>query len=107
MRAKIKFVADVVRWFDWYNGNTYHSVRVQRCRDGAVLVCPMTYGYSDHYRQTALEAMAAAKWLPVAYRGDNDNGSPKWMCYERDNGYPISWHVSDSTKRDCKANGEE
>jgi hypothetical protein len=104
-RMKIKFIATAVRWFDRYNGNTYHSVRVTRCRDGKTLTVPFSYGYGDHYRQSALEAMARAKWLPVKYRGRCDNGSHHAFCYERENKYPIHWNVSDGLKRDCIANG--
>ena len=97
----IKYIAHGARWFDRSAGNTYHSVRVTRCRDGAQIVCPMEYGYEDAYRQTALAAMAAAKWLPVKYRGRGDA-----VCFERENNYPIDWNVTDGTKRDCIANGE-
>jgi hypothetical protein len=102
---KIKFIAKAVRWFDRHNGNTYHSVMVTRFRDGKTLAAPFTYGYGDSYRQSALEAMASAKWLPVKYRGRHDNGSHHAFCYERDNKYPIQWNVSDGLKRDCIANG--
>jgi hypothetical protein len=95
----IKFTAVVCRWFDKVNGNTYHSVRIGRHRDASVLVCPFTYGYGEHYRQTALAAMAEAKWLPVKYRGDEQ------YRYEQNNNYPILWIVSDGLKRDCVANG--
>ena len=95
------------RWFDKAIGNTYHSVRITRTRDGKTILCPFQYGYGDHYRQTALEAMARAKWIPVKYRGRNKNGSSEAMGYERENEYPIDWNVSDGLKRDCIANGED
>ena len=102
----IKFNAHGARWFDKVNGNTYHSVRVTRCRDGATIVCPFQYGYEDAYRQTALKAMAEAKWLPVKYRGKSDTGFPLNYHYEMDHNYPIDWNVTDVLKRDCIANGE-
>ena len=95
----IKFTAHAARWFDRQNGNTYHSVRVTRCRDGVTIACPMQYGYGDCYRQTALVAMSKARWLPVKYRNGNE------CQYERENNYPIHWDVSDGLKRDCIANG--
>ena len=101
MKRRIKFIAHAARWFDRQNGNTYHSVRVTRCRDGKVISCPMEYGYIDCYRQTALAAMAKAKWLPLAWR-ERD----KVYTYERENGYPIDWNVADGLKRDCERNGE-
>ena len=102
----IKFTAHACRWFDRANGNTYHSVRITRCRDGATLTCPFQYGYGDCYRQTALEAMAKAKWLPVKYRGHAAHGGSNAFYYERENNYPIFWSVSDGLKRDCIANGQ-
>lgn len=97
---KIKFIATAVLWFDRVNGNTYHSVMVTRCRDGKTLAVPFRYGYGDSYRQSALDAMASAKWVPAKYRGRHA------YCYERDNKYPIQWNVRDGSKRECKANGE-
>ena len=102
MERKIKFVCNAVKWFDKVNGNTYHSVQITRCKDGKVLYCPYTYGYGDHYRQTALEAMALNEWLPSGYQ----TGSNLWG-YERENNYPIEWIVSHGPKRECIANGKE
>lgn len=100
MKARtVKFIAYGARWFDKTAGNTYNSVRIVRLKDNAVLCVPFGYGYGEHYRDRALEAMAAAKWLPVEYRGENTR------LYERDNNYPIAWSVTDGLKRDCIANG--
>jgi len=88
------------RWFDRGNGNTYHSVNVTRFLDNKTIVHPMTYGYGDHFRQTALETMYKAGWLPKEYNKDN------WYQFERDNDYPIIWEVSDGLKRDMVANGK-
>ena len=99
---KIRYIGNAVRWFDRVNGNTYHSVNVTRTKDGKTIYAPMQYGYGDCYRQSALEAMAKAKWLPKQYRENND-----YMVYERENNYPIQWNVSDGLKKDCKRNGGE
>lgn len=103
---KKKFTVIACRWFDKVNGNTYHSVRITRHSDGKVIACEWCYGYGTSYEQTALEAMAKNKWLPVKYRGQNDNGSKKCYLYSRENNYPIIWNVSDGLKRDMVANGE-
>ena len=103
----IRFTATAVRWFDKVNGNTYHSVRIVRHRDGAVLYCPWQYGYGEQYRYTALETMARAKWLPPKYREPQPQGGLNVFGYERENNYPILWLVSDGLKRDCVANGQE
>jgi len=95
---KIRFVCHAVRWTDKVNGNTYHSVRVTRCKDGATVNSSMQYGYGEQYRQTALNLMGNVRWLPVAYRGKDS------YLYERENNYPIQWIVTDGLKRDCIAN---
>lgn len=102
---KIQYTARACRWFDKVNGNTYHSVKIMRCADGAVLACPWQYGYGDSYRQTALAAMGKAGWLPEQYRGV-DGCCDDAYGYERENSYPIAWNVSDGLKRDMVANGE-
>ena len=105
---KIKFTCRAVKWSDKINGNTYHSVRITRCKDGKTIVGlhqPYQYGYEDQYRYTALAAMEKSKWLPPKYRGNNDNGFPKSAAYERENNYPIQWIVSEGLKRDMIANG--
>jgi hypothetical protein len=101
----IKFVARACRWFDRQNGNTYHSVHITRLRDNKILTCPMQYGYDEHYRQTALEAMEKAKWLPPRFRGRDDRGCWLPHFYERESNYPILWTVHDGLKRDCVTNG--
>lgn len=95
---KIKFVVDAVKWFDKVNGNTYHSIRATRCEDGAVIAHEWTYGYGNHYQQTALEAMAKAGWLPKKYQKE------QWS-YESENNYPILWNVRHGLKREMIANG--
>ena len=96
---KILFTVIAKRWFDRINGNTYHSVRCVRHKDSKIIVGQFQYGYGDCYRQTALEIMCDAKWLPKQYNREN-----MWR-YERENNYPILWDVSDGLKKDCIANG--
>ena len=95
---KIKFICNAVKWFDKVNGNTYHSVRVTRCKDGKVIATPYQYGYGDHYRQTAWELMLENKWIPKKY-------ACQLYLFDRENDYPIDWNVSHGLKRDCIANG--
>ena len=94
-----EYTIEAVRWFDKVNGNTYHSCRITRHKDGAELACPLQYGYGDQYRQTALSAMVEAGWLKgydkeTVYR------------YERENDNPIVWIVSDGLKREAIALAE-
>jgi hypothetical protein len=92
---KVQFTCDAVRWFDKVDGNTYHSVKVTRHEDGAIVVGHFQYGYGEQYKQTALDAMLTAKWLPEQYNKDN------LYMYTRENDYPILWNVYDGLKRDC------
>jgi hypothetical protein len=107
MERTIKFTANARRWRDKINGNTYHSVRITRHRDGATLVCPFTYGYGEQYRYTALDVMAKAGWIPDKYNMKQPQGGTDCIMYERENNYPILWNVSDGLKRDCVANGKD
>ena len=98
---QIKFTCTAKKWFDKVNGNTYHSVRVTRHKDGAVIVGQFQYGYGESYKGTALAMMAKARWLGKIKYQDFD----KQFQYERKNNYPILWTVSEGLKRDCVANG--
>lgn len=98
-KRQIKFIVRACRWFDKVNGNTYHSVRITRCSDSAQIGSPLTYGYGDAYRQTALSLMLKEGWIT----GYTDTTA---YNYERDNNYPIYWDVVDTTLRETKLNGE-
>ncbi len=98
MERKIDFLVNAVKWFDKINGNTYHSVRITRTSDGAILKSfPIVYGYGDHYRQTALDLMAANNWIDAKYKNHA-------FQYERENNYPIQWEVRNGLKKEMKQN---
>lgn len=110
---KIEFVCKAVKWFDKVNGNTYHSVRITRCSDGQIAFGEFEYGYGDQYRQTALTAMEKAGWFrnikrkaEGIVRGKVDYTPETLYLFERENGYPIEWIVSEGLKRECIANGK-
>ena len=103
--SKIQFVAHGQKWRDGVNGNTYHSVRITRTGTGETIAVPMRYGYGDHYRQTALEAMLGAGWIPAKYGKKHPRGCTDLPRFERDNDYPIQWTVTHGLRRDCVANG--
>jgi len=96
---KIQYVAHGVKWFDKVNGNTYHSVRITRCADGAIIAAPFQYGYGDQWQWTAIEIMLNSSWLPSKYNKDNS------YLFERENNYPISWNCRNGLKKECVANG--
>ncbi len=108
---KIEFTCIVKKWFDRVNGNTYHSVRVIRHKDNAVVVGQFQYGYDEHYKQTALNIMFEAGWL----KNYRQKTSPKkgfrfthanLFMFLRENNYPVLWTVTTGLKRDCIENGK-
>jgi len=103
---KYQFTVIGIRWFDKVNGNTYHSVKIVNNLTGKIINSPMQYGYGNTYRQTALERMLEAGWIPEKYGIKNTNGSSNLYQFERDNYYPIYWTVFDGLKRDCINNRE-
>jgi hypothetical protein len=112
-----KFTVIAVKWFDMVNGNTYHSVRCVRHKDGVCVFGTFRYGYGDHYKQTALDEMFDAGWFKNYKRkvlaGSTVSDKTKLVSYrrpmlcllEREQDYPILWTVSAGLKRDCIANG--
>ena len=96
---KILYTCIAYKWFDKINGNTYHSVRITRHSDNKTIVHPLTYGYGEHYRQTAIETMVKNGWIPEKYNNT-------LYLFERENNYPILWHVFEGLKRDCVSNGK-
>ncbi len=51
-----KYIVEGKRWFDGMN--TYHTVVITNARTGKVIYSSgFTYGYGDHWKQTALEAL--------------------------------------------------
>ena len=93
-----KFTVIAKKWLDKINGNTYHSVRITRHKDGKTIAQGLTYGYSDHYRHTALILMKESGWIKFPENNLH--------LYERENDYPIIWEVSEGLKRDCTENGK-
>ena len=87
------FVKTVLRHDE---GNTYHSCAIET--DGATIYAPFQYGYGTQYKYTALEALKEAGLISCEH-----NEVCRW---ERDNGYPIEWSVSEGTQTECKANGK-
>jgi len=50
------------RWFQKTYGNTYHSVIIH-FSDGGSEYLPVTYGYGDHYIETALQWLQEHNYL--------------------------------------------
>lgn len=99
---KIKFIVHGARWFDKINGNTYHSARITRVRDGKMICVPWQYGYGNQYEYTAFEAMQKVGWIP---KKDKDGDSLHLNAYLHENNYPILFSVTDGLKRDMIVNG--
>lgn len=94
---KIKYICETVEWRDKVNGNTYHTCRITRTRDGKTIASKFTYGYGNHYRQTAITYMVHCKWIPTKYKE-----TP--FLFERENDYPIYWTTRQGLKRECLDN---
>ena len=69
------------RWFDRINGNTYHSVKVYT--DNKLLdSIDFTYGYGDHYIQSATKLLIKHNIISVIQGMDY---IPLWkFCNEND-----------------------
>lgn len=50
-----KVVVEGRRWFQKLYGNTYHTVKVSV--DGETFYSDITYGYENHFEQTAIEVL--------------------------------------------------
>ena len=81
----IKFIVHVKKWFDKYNGNTYHAVRIIKIEDRNKLYCSWEYGYGTQYRVTAIDKMVKARWIHKKYKHKGTSN------YEYENDYPIYW----------------
>jgi len=72
-------------WFDKINGNTYHAVRIEA--NGKVIgQIPITYGYENHYQQTALE------WLK-GYELVNEETKNLWELRNEIDVYWVSYYT--------------
>jgi hypothetical protein len=97
---KIKFIVHVKEWFDKANGNSYFSARITKTNNSDTLTVPFAYGYGDHSRFVAIEAMAGAGWIPAKYKKDP-------YAYEREKNYPIHFIKEETKQAECKAWGLE
>lgn len=103
---KIKFIVEVVKWRSKKDNNAYHSVRITRTLDGAVIVGTFPpYEYGDGYKDTALSSMAHHGWIPEKYCGRHTNWMPRYLEYERLEGNPIKWVIKNGRKKEMIENG--
>lgn len=65
------------RWFQKTYGNTYHAVRV--IVNGEEIISNVTYGYGDHYKETARQLLES--------NGFEVPESLKFNRYLHDNGF--------------------
>ena len=82
------------RWFERTNGNTYHSVSVER-NGKHVGYAPFTYGYGEQYLETAYRLIKKTK----GFRGQKDSWAFRRHMQDHRNQYVVT--VSDvSSKKD-------
>lgn len=80
------------RWFDKTYGNTYHSCIVL-VNGEQIGKCPFTYGYGDHYLQTAEDILWKVYKRPAGY------SEHYHITYLRDFGIKVNYFVSDVQRR--------
>ena len=69
----IKFYVTTQRWTDRVNGNTYHAVQIENLKTGkTIFKSGFTYGYGDHYRQTAIDYLIKRKLLKASNRYNHE-----------------------------------
>jgi hypothetical protein len=105
MCTKIKTLDITAKqWFDKVNGNSYFSARVTvnyAQDDEKTIYVPFQYGYGDHYRTVAFEALQKNGIIPPLqlmrsdWRYYQDNGiiarhSKQEKCLKRD---VIAWGI--------------
>jgi hypothetical protein len=56
-KKQIKYVAEVFKWFDKVNGNTYHAVNLYNLNNDLILSSGLCYGYGEHFKQTLKKEM--------------------------------------------------
>lgn len=89
----IKYIAVAVEWFDRVNGNSYHSVRMTRISDNAIIKSqPLVLGYGDKYRETAIVLMAENGWIDGRYKKEP-------YQFESDANYPIFWSMTRNARK--------
>ena len=65
----IKYIIEGYRWFDKINGNTYHTVYITDTKNNTLIYeSPVTYGYDDQYRHTAIDQLIKLKLFKEADR---------------------------------------
>jgi len=88
------------RWFDTANGNTYHVVRVFINQD-LLVTSDFTYGYENHYKQTAFELLQQHGF--VKKTGERSNGMDadylRYTQYIRDNRKNFLFTVTDHDRK--------
>ena len=107
MKQNIKYIANVAQWRDKVNGNTYHSVRVTRLKDGKQLKSrAMVYGAGTH-AQTTADLMLAAGWVPLEWRVKRDGEVCAFSSLQNMQiiaNYPVHYEVREGLKREMYAN---
>ncbi len=69
----VKYIVEGRRWFDKTYGNTYHTVTITSAINNTLIYeSPITYGYDDQYRQTAIDLLAEKKLFRESDRHNHE-----------------------------------
>jgi len=95
--SSIKFIGHAKLWHDKVDGNTYHTIRVYRCKDKKRLYGTFAGGTDSYAQQRTLQMILQADWI-----NQDEYNTDNVYLYERDNQYPIHWVSEWVTKKVCK-----
>ena len=102
---KTLITVDCKKWFDRVNGNTYHNVKVSiknSKSEKESFESGLTYGYDDHYKQTAGELLSKNTSLLKEFKTDYLGN---WGLIEKlkEKGIEVAFHEQDvNTERELK-----
>ena len=81
-----KYIINGYRWFDKVNGNTYHTVTIDRVSDHKRIFESeyIVYGYGDQYKQTAYDELIKLKLVKESDRFNHDLNRKRFFYYVHD-----------------------
>lgn len=69
------------RWFQKTYGNTYHTVKIIDLESGKTIVdTPRTYGYGEHWKQTAYEELTKLGLVEKKDRFNHALNQERFIC---------------------------
>ena len=81
-----KYIIHGYRWFDKINGNTYHTVTIDRVRDHKRIYESefIVYGYDEQYKQTAYDELIKLELVKEEDRFNHTLNRDRFFYYVTD-----------------------